>query len=131
MLNNVASRERAADPISWARAVPGDVSSPKADANYVIKEYASAWTDKDYARTAVRFERRLELAQEGHRFFDLVRWGIAAETLNAYVEKEKLKRSYKAGSSFVKGKHEYFPLPQTIIDLAAKEGSNLTQNPGY
>lgn len=124
-------RKRAADPVSWVRAVPGDVSSPKADANYVIKEYTSAWTDKNYARTAVRFERRLELAQEGHRFFDLVRWGIAAETLNAYVDKEKLKRAYKAGSTFVKGKHEYFPLPQTIIDLAIKEGSNLTQNPGY
>jgi len=124
-------RARAKDPISWCRDVPGDLSSPQADANYVINTYNTVWTDKEYARTAVRFERRLELAEEGHRFFDLVRWGIAAETLNAYIEKEKVKRVYKSGSTFVKGKHEYFPIPQTIIDLAAKYGSHLDQNPGY
>ena len=124
-------RTRAKDPISWCRAVPGDLSTPKADANYVINIYNTPWTDKEYARTSVRFERRLELAEEGHRFFDLVRWGIAAETLNAYIEKEKTKRAYKAGSNFVKGKHEYFPISQTIIDLAAKYGSHLDQNPGY
>ncbi|MGZ8558666.1 MAG: RagB/SusD family nutrient uptake outer membrane protein [Chitinophagaceae bacterium] len=42
------------------------------------------------------------MAQEGHRFFDLVRWGIAAETLNAYLAKEKLKRTYKQTASFQK-----------------------------
>jgi len=45
-------------------------------ANYFIKEYPS-FPDADYARDAVRFESRLEFAMEGHRFFDLVRWGIA------------------------------------------------------
>lgn len=124
-------RARSKDPISWCRAIPGDLSSPKADANYVINIYNTPWTDKDYARTAVRFERRLELAQEGHRFFDLVRWGIAKKTLQDYVEKEKLKRVYKAGSVFVEGKHEYFPIPGAIIDLAAKYGSHLDQNPNY
>ena len=124
-------RTRAKDPISWVRAVPGDLTSPLADANYKIDTYNSQWTDKDAARTAVRFERRLELAQEGHRFFDLVRWGIAAETLNTYLAKEKLKRTYKQTASFTKGKNEYFPIPSAIIDLAAKYGSHLDQNPGY
>lgn len=124
-------RARAKDPISWCRAVPGDVSSPKADANYVINTYPAPWTDKDIARTAVRFERRLELAQEGHRFFDLVRWGIAGPTLNTYLAKEKLKRTYKQTASFTVGKHEYFPIPQAIRDLSAKYGSTLDQNPGY
>ena len=123
-------RARSAAPISWVREVPGDLTSEQADANYQIGLYAS-FPSQDYARTAVRFERRLELAQEGHRFFDLVRWGIAAETLNAYIEKEKTKRVYKSGAVFVKGKHEYFPIPSAIIDLAAKYGSSLTQNPGY
>ena len=115
-------RARAKDPVSWVQGAP---------ANYVINTYTVPFANQDQARTAVRFERRLELAQEGHRFFDLVRWGIAAETLNAYLAVEKTKRLYKQTAFFTKGKNEYFPLPATIIDLAAKYGSSLTQNPGY
>jgi len=55
-------------------------------------------------------ERRLELAMEGHRFFDLVRTGEAAAKI----------------TGFVAGKHEVFPIPQTEIDI-----SGLTQNAGY
>ena len=60
----------------------------------------------------VYLERRLELSGEGHRFFDLVRTGQAAQ----YI------------TGFVSGKHELFPIPQVEIDLA---GGNWTQNPGY
>jgi len=115
-------RARAKNPVSWVQGAP---------ANYVIDTYNSPFTSQDMARTAVRFERRLELAEEGHRFFDLVRWGIAAETLNTYLAKEKLKRLYKQTASFIKGTNEYFPIPASIIDLAAKYGSHLVQNPGY
>lgn len=115
-------RARAKNPASWVQGAP---------ANYVINTYSTPFASKDEARTAVRFERRLELAEEGVRWFDLVRWGIAAETLNTYLAKEKLKRTYKSTATFTKGKNEYFPIPASIIDIAAKYGNTLTQNPGY
>ena len=60
--------------------------------NYLIGEYpATNWT-QDYARQALRYERRMEFAMEGYRFFDLVRWGIAGDYLNTYFDKEKTKR---------------------------------------
>lgn len=115
-------RARAANPISWVQG---------STANYKIGLYA-AFASQDEARTAVRFERRLELAMEGHRFFDLVRWGIAATTLNAYVTKEKTLRSYLNAAVFKAGKNEYFPIPQGEIDQSQVAGAaTLTQNPGY
>ena len=69
---------------------------------------------------------------EGHRRFDLVRWGIAAETLNAYYAVEGNKRQYLRGVQFVKGKHEYFPIPlQEILNSQVNGQPTLTQNPGY
>jgi hypothetical protein len=101
-------------------------------ANYVIGTYTGAWADQDLARTAVRFERRLELAMEGHRFFDLVRWGIAAETINAYLATEKTKRQYLVGATFKEGVSEYFPIPEQQIILSSINGEpTLDQNPGY
>jgi len=61
---------------------------------------------------AIKAERRLELAGEGHRFFDLVRWGDAASKL--------------AGKGFVAGKNEIFPIPYKEL-----ENTQLIQNPGY
>ncbi len=98
-------------------------------ANYVINTYAATWTDATVARNAVRFERKLELSGEGHRFFDLVRWGVAATTLNAYLayEKTKVSASPFATASFEAGKAEYMPIPQNEMDIL----KGLTQNPGY
>ena len=56
-------------------------------ANYVVEPYA-AFADADEARKAVRFERRLELGMEGHRLFDLRRWGVAKEVMTAYFVNE-------------------------------------------
>ena len=98
-------------------------------ANYKVDIYNKPFSSKEEAINALRMERRLELAHEGIRFFDLVRWGIADQVINAYIEKEKTFRSHLQNAHFVKGKHEYFPLPQSIIDIC---GSNvMKQNPGY
>lgn len=120
-------RKRAANPDGFVKGPDG-----KAAANYVISEYATAWADKSAARKAVQFEQRLEFGMEGHRRFDLVRWGIAAETLNAYYAAEAKKRPYLNGVQFVKGKHEYFPIPiQEILNSKKGATETLTQNPGY
>jgi len=96
--------------------------------NYVINEYpADGWT-QEYARKALRYETRIECALEGERMFDLVRWGIAGETMNRFFSVEKSKRVYYANSKFVEGRDEYLPIPLTQYNLS--KGA-YTQNPGY
>ncbi len=98
-------------------------------ANYVVAPYTT-FANQQEAIDAVRFERRLELSGEGHRFYDLVRWGIAEETLNAYLDHERqyLGNAF-AGGEFTAGKDEVLPIPQVEIDLQTV--SVLSQNPGY
>ncbi len=118
-------RARAANPDSWVKNPDGSNA-----ADYQIELYNDAWSDQSVARDAVRFERKLELSGEGHRFFDLVRWGIAETTLNAYLANEaKILVTKFGGAKFTSGKNEYFPIPQAQIDV---QGSDvLSQNPGY
>ncbi len=98
-------------------------------ANYVIEQY-SAFGSQEMARNAVRMERKLELSGEGHRFYDLVRWGISDSALNAYLAHENpLLSSPFAGASFTSNKNEYLPIPQDEIDLVGSD--ILKQNPGY
>ena len=94
---------------------------------YNVQPYPS-FPSQDYARQALRFERRLELGLEGHRFFDLVRWGIAKQWIDGYLAVEKTRRSYLNEAAFQAGKHEYMPIPQTQINLS---GGLYQQNPGY
>ena len=97
-------------------------------ANYQIGLYPAAGWTQDYARKAVRFERRLELSLEGHRFFDLVRWGIAKDVIDAYNNVEKTKRFYLSSATYNGPKIDYYPIPQNEIDLSR---GALIQDPNY
>lgn len=89
-----------------------------ATSNYKIGLYPSAGFTQSYAREALRYERRMEFAMEGFRFFDLTRWGIAATTLNTYFAKEKTLRQYLSTANFTAGRDEYLPIPLTQINLS-------------
>ncbi|MDE7427041.1 MAG: RagB/SusD family nutrient uptake outer membrane protein [Muribaculaceae bacterium] len=86
-------------------------------ANYSVNEYPATGWSQDYARKAVRMERRLELAMEGLRWFDLVRWGNVVETMNAYYTSEGKIRSYYHGAD-LSANEIYFPIPVNQVDNA-------------
>ena len=94
---------------------------------YNVNLYES-FPSKEFALKALKFERRLEFAMEGHRFFDLVRWGDAAEVLNAYLDREKQRRDFLSNARFTAGRDEYYPIPQREIDFTR---GVYKQNPGY
>jgi hypothetical protein len=75
---------------------------------------------------AIQHERRVELAMEGHRWFDLKRWGILGDVMNFYKGATKTQIATHM-DPFVKGKHELFPIPLQERDL----NSPMSQNPGY
>jgi starch-binding outer membrane protein, SusD/RagB family len=120
-------RKRAANPAGFVTLANGSPAG-----KYAVNEYAQTWSEQALARKAVRFEMRLEFAMEGHRFFDLVRWGVADVVLNEYYRVEKTKRTYLNTTQFVKGKHEYYPIPnQEILNSALNGRPTLQQNPMY
>ena len=106
-----------------ARSIDGNYTPVDLDpftADYNVGLYPTDWDGnlywtKDRARMAVRMERRLELAMEGQRWFDLVRWGTAIETVNKYMQEESNLRPYYAGASLTDDEI-YLPIPISQIE---------------
>lgn len=83
-------------------------------ANYYVGQYPAEGWNQDYAREAVRMERRLELAMEGNRWFDLVRWGNVLEVVNNYMQSEAKLRPYYEGAS-ISSDEIFLAIPLTEI----------------
>lgn len=139
-------RQRAANPEGFVKKYVNGVFTNEPAANYKVGLYPEGiFTSegKSFARKAVRFERRLELAMEFHRHFDLLRYNgndfDVAKHVNIYLKREgnRLKplspgNLYLQGE-YIKGKHELWPIPQVEIDRSVLSNgtSVLKQNPGY
>ncbi len=98
---------------------------------YRIGFYPGPWTNQDSARKYVRYERRLEFAMEGQRFFDLRRWRIAITEIPAYLAEERNRRPYLASAVYTP-RDSLYPIPAIQIQLS-RVGSvdRLVQNPGW
>lgn len=108
------------------------VDYTKPAANYLINPYPGPgvypFDTKENALKAVQEETRLEFACQNHRYFDLRRWGILAPTLNAYIAHDVAFRTFMTGATFIADEDDYWPLPQSQIDL---QKGILTQDPAY
>ncbi|WP_373495739.1 RagB/SusD family nutrient uptake outer membrane protein [Aquiflexum sp.] len=122
-INIIRNRAATGEPVTFDDGTPA--------ANYLISEYPAghpAFAGQEAARTALRMERKLELGMEGHRFFDLVRWGIAEQEINRFISVERPRRPLLYEGSVFQARHNYYPIPLIQIDLMR---GTLTQNPGY
>lgn len=143
-------RARAANPEGWVKKYLDDSNplggfSDEPAANYHIGLYNGQFTQygKEFAREAVRLERRIELALEYHRWFDLQRYdqlqpGYMGNTLNSYLERRlqipNLVINYNPGWEFEIGVNEIGMIPLSEIELMESMSGGqvvLVQNPGY
>jgi starch-binding outer membrane protein, SusD/RagB family len=102
-------------------------------ATYRVGLYPSgSFANVNYARAAVRAERRLEMAMEGTRLFDLRRWGNLESVLNPYISVEQNRRDYLRAAAQVTERYYRFPIPSVQIELSQVDGvSTLVQNSGW
>jgi starch-binding outer membrane protein, SusD/RagB family len=118
-----------------------DIAIPITDARITWAKYKvglyPVFASQAAAREAIRAERKIELAMEGQRFFDLKRWGILEPTLNAYINgvgggNEKSRRNYLATAATVEARHANFPIPATQVQLSTVGTEvRVPQNTGW
>lgn len=134
------------DMLEDARAIINDIRQRAANSIHKHIDYAEDYceialyssadfSDKDKARTRLRWERRLEMAMESSRYFDLRRWGMASSVLNAYFEKEKNScydgvkyGQYYQDAHYTPGKNEFYPIPYNQLYYVP---GLYVQNKGY
>lgn len=121
LVNQVRSRAMAMTTNSVVANYPN-----KYGVHYAIGKYNGTYS-KDEAMKIVKMERRLELAMESERFFDLVRWGDAATVINRFYTTESEKMNFLSGSLFTANKNEYLPIPDDQMKAA---NGHYTQNCG-
>lgn len=130
-------RARAAAGAQGPGTDAGSISVPIDDpsitwADYRISLYEQPWTNQAVAREAVRIERRLELAMEGHRYFDLRRWGQLQDVLNNYVQVERARIPNLQSAASVEARHQWYPIPDIQRELSRVDGEDrLVQNDGW
>lgn len=133
-------RSRAAGCAQGSSTVITSLDDPEITwADYSVGIYDSPWTNASAARDAVRLERRLELAMEGHRLYDLRRYGTLQETMNSYFARnnaradgDPLKRTYLSDAQNVDSRYQAYPLPSQQILLSSVDGVQmLKQNEGF
>jgi len=101
-------------------------------ADYQIGLYPCPFPSQTYARDAVRTERRLELAMEGHRTFDLRRWQTAEQVINDFLTVEPRRRAFLSAASAFTPRYYLYPIPPIQIELSkVGETSMLQQNSGW
>ena len=121
LVNQVRDRAAAMASNSVVSGYPN-----KYGVHYAVGRYNGSY-GKDEALNIVKTERRLELALESERFFDLVRWGDAATVINRFYSTESETMNFLKGSAFTANKNEYLPVPHE--QMAASNG-HYTQNCG-
>jgi hypothetical protein len=130
-LTNInAIRTRASKPEGFVKKIDADGKDTNVPAaNYVITTYPTLGTP-DNARAILRMERKLELGMEGHRYFDLQRWGTVVTELNrALAYEETMPWGAKCYQGAVVGPEDVnYPIPQRQIDLSL---GNVVQNTGH
>ncbi|MEE1099565.1 MAG: RagB/SusD family nutrient uptake outer membrane protein, partial [Alistipes sp.] len=93
-----------------------------------VAEYTSAELSSRYQfREAVRAERRLELAFENQRWFDLLRWGVATTTVNEYINSEAFYSEYNYTVNPIADWQTMLPIPLSVINI----NPDVAQNVGY